>query len=312
MSTESRHFGLSRSVLGTILGVPALLLWSTTIALGRRMTEELGIWTSTSISFLSAGVLSCLFWSVRLRTPRALFRGGAAYLWGSGGTFLVYIICLYGAIGLSADRQQVLGVGILNYLWPVLILVFSVPILGVRARPTLWLGIMLAMGGAVLASAAQGDLSWASWQRNVFAHPIPYVLALVAAFAWALHSNLTRRFGPEEGGGAQPLFVLGTGAVLLLFRWVSHEQPHWTLEGVLLLAYTAIFPVTLAYAFWDYAMRTGRIILLASLSFLAPILSTGISALFLGLTPGVTVWLACVLVIAGMGVCQSSIDEADS
>lgn len=77
----------------------------------------------------------------------------------------------------------------------------------------------------------------------------------------------------------------------------------------MLLAYNVIFPVMLAYAFWDYAMRTGRIVLLASLSYLIPILSTGISALFLGLTPRAVLWLACALVIAGALVCKLSIGE---
>jgi drug/metabolite transporter (DMT)-like permease len=299
----------SREWLGTLLGILAIVFWSTTIAFGRRLTEEIGVWTATSAAFMMGGTISCVFWSARYGTPRALLRHRPTYLLGSGGLFVAYIICLYGAIGLATNRQQVLEVGVLNYLWPASVLVLSVPLQGFKPRPGLWVGILLAITGAVLALAQQGDLSWASWQRNLVTAPLPYVLAVCGALAWALYSNLSRKFGPTDGVGAQPVFVLATAAVLLLLRSMVHENSRWTTETLLLLAYNSIFPVTLAYAFWDYAMRTGKIVLLASLSYLIPILSTGISAMFLRLTPGVTLWAACVLVIGGAVVCRLSLRE---
>lgn len=298
-----------REWLGTMLGILAIVFWSTTIAFGRRLAEEVGVWTATSAAFMAGGMVSCVFWIARYGTPRTLFRHRPAYLFGSGGLFVLYIVCLYGAIGLATNRQQVLEIGVLNYLWPASVLVFSVPILGFKARPALWAGILLAITGAVLALAQQGDLSWTSWQRNLAAAPLPYALAVCGALAWALYSNLSRKFGPADGIGAQPIFVLTTAVVLLLLRTMTHENPSWSTETFLLLAYNSIFPVTLAYAFWDYAMRTGKIVLLASLSYLIPILSTGISALFLRLTPGVTLWIACVLVIGGAVVCRLSLHE---
>jgi len=300
---------VSRQWLGTILGILAIVFWSTTIAFGRRLAEEVGIWTATSIAFTAGGVVSCLFWSVRYGTPRALFRHRLAYLLGSGGLFVLYIICLYGAIGLAVNRRQVLEVGVLNYLWPASVLVLSVPILGFKPRRALWVGILLAVAGAVLALAQQGELSLASWRHNLAAAPVPYVLAACGALAWGLYSNLSRRFGPAEGVGAQPLFVLASAVMLLLLRSVAHENPRWSLEAFLLLAYNSIFPVTLAYAFWDYAMRTGKIVLLASLSYLIPILSTAISAFFLRLRPGITLWAACALVIVGALICRLSLRE---
>lgn len=306
---DSTYRAVPRELKGTILGILAILFWSTTIAFGRRLTEEVGIWTATSVAFMIGGMVSCAFWTIKHGTPRALYRHRPAYLLGSGGMFVLYIICLYGAIGLAVNRQQVLEVGVLNYLWPAVVLALSVPILGFKPRPTLWVGILLAIAGGILALAQQGDLSWANWQHHLVSTPVPYVLATCGAVAWALYSNLSRRFGPADGAGAQPLFVLATALVLLFLRSVAHENPRWSMEAFLLLAYNSIFPVTLAYAFWDYAMRTGKIVLLASLSYLIPILSTGISALFLGLAPGAVLWAACALVIIGALICKLSIRE---
>jgi len=299
----------STAVTGTVLGIFSLLFWSSTVAFGRRLTEDLGVWTATSTAFIVAGAVSCLFWSVRNRGPQHLVRHRPAYLWGAGGFFVLYIVCLYGAIGLAANRQQVLEVGILNYLWPALTLVLSVPMLGNRPRWTLWPGLLFAVSGGALALVQQGALSWETWQRNIVAHPLPYGLALLGAFAWALYSNLSRRYGPPCGVGAQPLFVLGAGLVLLVCRTFASEHSTWTTTACLMLAFTSIFTVTLAYAFWDYAMRTGRIVLLASLSYLIPVLSTALSAALLGIRPGAAVWIACVLVIAGALVCRASVLE---
>lgn len=309
MEPESQAHMRSTTVSGTVLGIFALLFWSSTVAFGRRLTEDLGVWTATSIAFIVAGLASCLFWSVRYRGLQKLYCQRPAYLWGSGGFFILYIVCLYGSIGLAGNRQQVLEVGILNYLWPALTLVLSVPILGNRPRWTLWPGLLFAVSGGVLVLAQQGALSWDTWQRNITAQPIPYVLALLGAFAWALYSNLSRRYGPPSGVGAQPLFVLGAGVILLLFRAFAREQPSWTPAACLMLAFTSVFTVTLAYAFWDYAMRTGKIVLLAALSYLIPVLSTALSAVLLGIKPGVVVWAACVLVVAGALVCRASVVE---
>ena len=300
---------MKRSTVGTLLGILSIFFWSTTIAFGRRLTESVGILSATSTAFLISGILTCCFWSLHHRSPTALFRYRRSYLTVCGGLFALYVICLYGAIGASTSRQQVFEVGIINYLWPALILVFSVPVLRVRARPTLWLGILLAMSGAVLALAQQGELSWTAWQRHVAAQPLPYVLAFVGAIAWALYSNLSRRLGPGAGIGGQPLFVLGTGILLLFLRMAVHESPRWTPEALALLAYNIVFPITLAYAFWDYAVRTGRIVLLASLSYMTPVLSTGVSAVLLQMAPGTTLWVACALVIAGAGICKMSVQE---
>jgi len=75
------------------------------------------------------------------------------------------------------------------------------------------------------------------------------------------------------------------------------------------LAYMALFPGMLAYILWDIAVRKGEIILVASLSYLTPLLSTWVSALVLNIRPGVTIWLAAGLVIAGALVCRRSITE---
>lgn len=299
----------SSATPGTVMGLLALLFWSTTIAIARQLTEQAGVVTAASTAFLLSGTVTCTYWSIRYRSPRPLLQHRPAYMWGCGVAFAVHITCLYSAVGSAVSREQVLEVGLINYLWPALMLLLSGPVLGHTIRVTLWPGIVLAVSGTVLAISQQNGLSYAAWQQNWAAHSRPYLLALVGAMAWALYSNLSRRFGPRQGIGAVPVFVLGTGLLLFLLRGAVHEQPQWTPQALGLLMYVSLCPITLAYAFWDYAMRTGTVVLLASASYLVPIASTLFSTLILGLTPGIALWIGCGFVVLGALICRRSVDE---
>jgi drug/metabolite transporter (DMT)-like permease len=231
-----------------------------------------------------------------LRLPRA-------YLLGCGGLFVLYNVALYRAVALAANPSQVVVVGLINYLWPGLSLVFALPLLGKKARPFLPLGILVALAG-ILLSSWQPGLDWAA---GLSAAAEPYLWALVAAVSWALYSNLSRRWAGESSTGAVPLFLLVSGLLLGLCRLFTPEQSHWSPQTGLMLAYMAVFPAFLAYSFWDQAVRRGRIILVASLSYLTPLLSTLITVLVLGVPPTPLLGLAALLVFAGAVVCKVSV-----
>ena len=288
----------------TYLGVLAILLWSSTVAFSRRLTGELGTWTAAGLIYTSAGLLACLLAALTPGRLRAMLRLPRLYLWGCGALFVVYMVALYLAIGSAANPAQVLVVGLINYLWPGLSLVFAVPLLGSRARPLLPVGILVSLGGVGLASWQPGlplaeVFSWAALG--------PYLLALLAAVCWGLYSTLSRRWAGEASPGAVPFFLLASGLVLGLGRAFNPEVSSWSIGTGLELAYMIVFPAMLAYSFWDSAVRRGRILLIATLSYFIPLLSTGITVLVLGAPAPGTLWLAAALVFGGALLCKQSI-----
>jgi drug/metabolite transporter (DMT)-like permease len=292
----------------TLLGLVAILLWSTTIAFSRTLTEQLGTFTAAAFIYTLAGLVGLLYTGLRPGALSGLRHLPRLYLFGCGALFVAYIATLYLAIGTSATRVQVLVVGLINYLWPGLSLVFSIPILGRRARPALPLGILLAFAGIWIATTGADSLSILAIkqeQQNL----LPYGLALFAAVCWGLYSNLSRRWAGENDGGAVPLFLLASGILLGAFRLFSPEITHWSPAASFELAYMAILPGMLAYVLWDIAVRKGEIILVASLSYLTPLLSTVFSTIILNVQPGVSLWLGAVLVIIGAVLCKVSIVE---
>jgi drug/metabolite transporter (DMT)-like permease len=298
---------LNEKTSATVQGVFALLFWSSTIAFSRSLAEKLGTLTSASYIFLLAGALSCTYLMISRRF-QAIVRAPPAYLFGCGALFIVYMASLYVAIGTATNRLQVLEVGLVNYLWPSLTLAFAVPILGRKARATLIPGCLLGFGGVLLASAQSGE-SWEALVGNLGTNWSPYMLAFVAAVCWALYSNLTRRWAGEAESGAVPLFLLASGLALAGLRLLLAERTQWTTQSVIELAYMAVFPSIIGYALWDTAMRRGNMILVASLSYLTPLLSIIIGSLYLGVGTGWYLWVGCLLVIAGSFTCKLSVEE---
>ncbi len=303
----------------SLLGLAAIVLWSTTIAFSRSLTEQLGTLTAAALIYTIAGLIGLLYTAVRPGAFQKLLHLPRLYLLGCGALFVVYMAALYLAVGLAADRVQVLIVGLINYLWPALSLVFSIPILGQRARPFLPLGILLALAGIGLATTSGSPVSIQALLRGPSggilpdvppSGLLPYGFALAAAICWGLYSNLSRRWAAENDGSAVPLFLLASGLLLGILRAFTPEISHWSPASAAQLAYMSIFPGMLAYILWDIAVRKGEIILVESLSYLTPLLSTLFSTLILSVRPGFPVWIGAILVIIGAIICKASIVEA--
>jgi len=315
----------SRQSLGTISGIFALLLWSSTIAFARGLAEQLGILTSAAATLMlggAAGVIILAFSRGRLRAVWSLPRN---YLLGCGALVVTYMAALYLAIGLAAGRQQVIEVGLINYLWPGLTLLLAVPVQGRKARWTLYPGVLLAFAGVVIATLANqtwggaDTLANQTWggaatlaNQTSIRYWLPCFLALLAAAAWALYSNLSRHWGADADEGAMPFFLLAAGMVMTALAALFPETPHWSASSLVMLAYMALGPTLLAYGLWDFAMRKGRQVLLASISYLVPLISTIISCLYLEVAPGWGFWAGCLLVIGGAVICNASLQEFPS
>jgi len=297
----------SRENLSTILGILAILFWGTTIAFSRSLTEQLGPITAASWIYLLSGIWGCIYLMSKSGGIKKTFQLPILYLIGCGALFVVYTVSLYLAVGLSFNREQVIEVSIINYLWPGLTLVFSLPILHKKGRITLIPGMVLAFSGLYLATASSGMFSWNAFKGNLQISYLPYLLAFMAAITWGLYSNLVRRWAGHTENGAVPIFLLVTGLILTSIRFIFPEESYWTPGVLAALLYMSVFPTFLAYFFWDRAMRKGKMILVASLSYFTPLLSIITSSLYLQVAIKPSLWTACGLVIAGAIICKFSI-----
>jgi len=303
--------GPGNETASTLGGLFALLLWSTTVATARSLSEALGPITAAILATGTGGVVSLLAARAQGLRASAMLHLPRKYLLGCGALFALYMACIYAAIGWAPNRSSALLVGLINYLWPALTVVLSIPIL--KNRSSWWIlpGCLAALGGA--AAAILGDKGFSLLELRQTGRQLvaPLALAAVAAVAWALYSNLARRWG-RATLGAVPLFLLASAAVLLPARIASNEQSVWTLRSVLELLFIATGPMATAYVLWERGMRRGNHLLLALVSYFMPIASIALAAAYLRVRPGANLLAGCVLVAAGAVICKMSIREPDA
>jgi len=221
-----------------------------------------------------------LAWSDLARWPARV------WLLGVGGLF-GYHALYFAALQLAPPAEA----NLVNYLWPLLIVLLSAPLAGERLGWPHLVGALLGFAGVALL--ALGRVSFTS------AYALGYALALGCAFAWSLYSVLSRRFG-ETPTDAIASFC-AAAALLSLACHLVFEPTVWPASPLAWLAVLAlgIGPTGGAFYLWDHAVKRGDIRALGALSYAAPILSTALLVLC-GLAPAtLSLLLAALLVTAG-------------
>jgi drug/metabolite transporter (DMT)-like permease len=212
---------------------------------------------------------------------------GKVWLLGVGGLF-GYHALYFAALQLAPPAEA----NLVNYLWPLLIVLLSAPLAGERLGWPHLVGALLGFAGVALLAFGRG-VSFAG------GYALGYALALGCAFAWSLYSVLSRRFG-ETPTDAIASFCTAA-AILSLACHLLFEPTVWPATPVAWLAVLAlgIGPTGGAFYLWDHAVKRGDIRALGALSYAAPILSTALLVLC-GLAPATTTLLiAALLVTAG-------------
>lgn len=284
----------------TLIGLLAILLWSTSVGLIRSLTEALGPIGGASMIYLSSGLILCLVKGL----PK--IKGmPKRYLYICGPLFVFYEIALSLSIGFGQGRQQALELGLINYLWPCLTILFSVLINRQRFGLLLWPGALLAFLGIGWAMVAGDSWSFSQFWSNVMANPIAYMMAVAAAISWALYCTLTKRYGGGKNGVS--LFLLVTGGVLWLNYFFSAEPAmSFSLKAAAELAFMAI-STGVAYSCWDVGIQKGNMTLLATASYFTPIFSMLIASVWLNTPLSYGFWQGVAMVSTGSILCWLAI-----
>jgi drug/metabolite transporter (DMT)-like permease len=209
------------------------------------------------------------------------------WLLGIGGLF-GYHALYFAALQLAPPAEA----NLINYLWPLLIVLLSAPLAGERLHWPHLAGAALGFSGVALLAFGRG-LSFAD------SHALGYLLALGCAFAWSIYSVLSRRFG-ETPTDAIAAFCAAS-ALLSLACHLVFERTVWPASGTAWLAVLALGlgPAGSAFYFWDHAVKRGDIRALGAISYATPILSTAILVAFGLAEPTGTLIAAALLVTVG-------------
>jgi drug/metabolite transporter (DMT)-like permease len=269
------------------IGFTAILLWSL-LALFTAASGTMPPFQLAAVTFLIGGLCGSVVLLARGTRIGILRQPGRVWLLGVGGLF-GYHALYFAALRMAPPAEA----GLICYLWPLLIVLFSGLLPGERLRGMTVAGAMLGFMGVIVLVAGRGRID----VRAEYA--LGYICAGAAAFVWAAYSVLSRRFG-QVPTDAVAGFCLATSLLSLvchmLFEttlWPSHR-----LEWLAVLA-LGIGPVGAAFYAWDIGMKRGDIRLLGVASYAAPVLSTLALVLAGYAEPTTSLALACVLIVSG-------------
>ncbi|HEY8614153.1 MAG TPA: EamA family transporter [Roseomonas sp.] len=242
----------------TLSGLGALVLWAF-LALLARGAAGLPPLQVTAMAFATAGTLAFAWLAVQGQLG-ALRQPPIAWVHGVGGLF-GYHALYFAALAWAPPVEA----SLINYLWPLLIVLLSAPILGLRLGPRRLAGVVLGFLGCALVVGPGASFPPGAAPG--------FLCAAAAALTWAVYSVTARRLAavPTEAVAG---FCLASAALAALAHLgfettVIPDARQWI--SALLLG---LGPVGAAFFLWDIGMKRGDPRLLGTLAYATPVAST--------------------------------------
>lgn len=263
----------------TGLALGAIALWSTLAAMAVQVAA-VPPFLLTGIALLIGSLVGARAF---LRRPPPL----AALALGVYGLFGFHFFLF-----LALRRAPPVEANLVNYLWPLLIVVLAPVIVpGIAWSTRHAIAAVVGFSGAALLIGSTAERLGAGSATG-------YLFALASAFIWSTYSLATRRFAHFPTAYVA-WFCLVSGAAALAchfafepaYRPGAAEWPYIVALGV--------GPMGAAFFLWDRALKRGDPRVLGNLAYLTPLLSTTLLVAFGGGEMSAPVALAMALILGG-------------
>lgn len=283
----------------TLIGLIAIVLWSSIVALIKSVSESFGAIGGAALIYS----LATAFLVMTIGFPK-LSSFPKRYLWLGSILFVAYELCLSLAIGYANDGRQAIEVGMINYLWPTLTIIASIIFNKQRASMLVIPGFMLSILGIfwVLGNGKAFDLPL--MLSNIKDNPLSYGLSFMGALIWSAYCVITVRIA-EGKNGITFFFLLVAITLWLQYLWFGQGEFHFTIQSSIYLL-CAASAMGFGYAAWNVGMLYGNVIVLATASYFVPVFSAIIAAVMLSTSLSFGFWQGVVMVCAGSILCYIS------
>ena len=272
-----------------LLALAAIALWGSLATLGVSLAH-VPPFLLTGLSLLIGSLIALPLSRFRLSEWRVPLPTLALGLYGLFGYHFLLFLAFRHAPPVEAN--------LVNYLWPLGIVIMAPLFLpGMRLHAVHVLSALVGFAGAALAILGKpGTAPGLSLQFEW-----GYVLALAAAFIWSSYSLMTRRVAVFPTSAIGSFAALSGLLALACHTWLEPATPLSTHDW-LLIAAMGLGPLGGAFFLWDAALKTGDPRKIGLLSFLTPLLSTGMLLLTQGKPLTWHVALAAALIIGAAAI----------
>jgi len=178
------------------------------------------------------------------------------------GIFLYYIF-LYGSFTLAPAGQ----VNVVNYLWPVFIIIFSIPILKEKYNYKTILAILLSFFGALVAFT-KGNITSFS---NEYA--LGYLLAVSGAVCYGLFSVFGKKYEYDKYSSMFVYFISAAIFIIPTSLIVSGFIIPKSLSTIIAIIALGGVNNSITFVFWFKALKLGDTHKIANIIYVVPFIA---------------------------------------
>ncbi len=271
----------------------AIFFWSTVASAFKIGLREINfiqfLFFATWTSFLILLIINVYKGNLKKIGKLSLKDLGFAALMGTLNPFAYYLILFRAYEILPAQIAQSL-----NMIWPVVLVFFSVIILGQKIRTISFIALAISFIGVYFISS-QGN----PWSLQV-KEPLGVALALGSSIIWSLYWILNvKKDGDETIRLALNFFFAAIYISILLF--VLDGFQNLSRLGVGLAVYSGVFEMGITFLLWIKAMKLSQSNdRISSLVYFSPFLSLILIHFLVGETIFVTSLAGLSLIVLGI------------
>ncbi len=248
-----------------IFALFATLLWGSSAAVVKLLLKDLN---SLQIllfasAFASVGLFVIVLFQKKLQLIKSYTKKDyVTFAWmGFIGVFLYYI-CLYFALSYLQAQEAF----IINYLWPIMIVLFAVPILGEKLTIRKIIAVVISFLGVIVITTS-GTL-----RELQFAHLGGVFLAILAAVSYGLFSVLGKKQNYDKVTSMMFYYIFTFIFSLIAVVFFSNF-PHIGPLQLAGLVWTGVFTSGGAFLLWFLALKYGDTAKISNIAFITPVLS---------------------------------------
>ena len=222
---------------------------------------------------------------------------GAMIVIAFGGMFLYNALYYYGLSVLTSQEAC-----ILNYLWPVMLVIFSCLILKEKVTAMKIVAILCSFAGIVVLSLGGGG------PERTGSAILGMAACIIAAACYGLFCVLNKKLDMDQNIAMMLVWLtvfLGSAVSgLVMEDWIMPVGIQWA--GFL---WMGIVANGFAYLLWALALQKAKnTAVIANLAYLTPFLSLVVSAIFLKEHLSLQAFAAVILIVGGI-LLQSVFDR---
>jgi len=202
---------------------------------------------------------------------------------------LYYIILFKGYDALPAQEAMVI-----NFSWPVMLVILSIPILKQSIDIKSFLSIIACYFG-VIVIATNGDIF--SMQ---FGNPMGVFLMIISTVIWSLFWLFNTK-NSNDSLVSLFLIFLFSFPLILVFVFLSNSFAIPSLKGLMGSIYIGCFEMGISLVLWQSALKISTTVSrVASLVFITPFMSLVVLYFVLGERILVSTFFGLILICAGL------------